>query len=221
MNEKIKRSLALFFAALLLVCMGVTAFAAEGVSATPVPSTGEQEIGGEDVDPEQFNALDPVSLPVGGSYKLAQGGTTYQVTLSWSGLSFTYHETTNGTWNTETHDYDTTTPAKWTSGDAGTSGSITLVNDSNGEVSSVISATMKSEVVGGNVRMRYSRSADMSGAQVVPYAGLQDTLGAAEGGWPGGTVTYYFLPNYEPTYNFGGGSEVQIGTITVTVKATE
>lgn len=57
----------------------------------------------------------------------SSGGNIYSVNVSWQALEFTYTGETVAGWNPGTHQYDSTTPAAWTS----TTNNITVTNHSN------------------------------------------------------------------------------------------
>ncbi len=205
-----KKLTALLLATLLLAGMGTAAFASG-------PSGGV-DMGGTSGSP--IGDIDPVSLPINGSFQTIAGGDpVYQVRLEWSGLEFTYHPRSNGTWDPDDLAYiGGNAAAKWTSGEDAASGSIKITNHSNADIAYKIEASMESATVGGSVRMRWSASSDMSGAaSVSPSAGLTGRLLAAETGFDPDSATFYFLPNGTPTTDFG--TDVSIGSITVSVSA--
>lgn len=209
-----KKLIALLLAVLLLAGMGTTAYAS-APAETPAPPTGGIDMGGSE---GTTGEIAPVSLPINGSFQPFDSGTVYQVRLEWSGLSFTYTPANNGTWDPETLSYSGGGAAKWVS-DAGTCGSITLTNHSEAAINYTISVSMENSVIGSNVLMRYSGHDDMSSPAYL--INLTDSLRQAVQGAGAASVTYYLLPDGTPRTNFGSGSKVQIGTITVTVSAAE
>lgn len=105
-----KKILALVLAAMLVMSMGITAFAAEGLVN-----------GGTD------------SAEVKGTYKGTAASTVYSVDISWAGLEFTYNGAYEGEWNPDTHSYDGATEAGWAEGE----GTITVTNHSNTDITAV------------------------------------------------------------------------------------
>lgn len=73
----------------------------------------------------------PWSHPVSGTYiPGSESATVYSVDITWGNLDFTYHGSSKGTWNPETHSYDGAIEAGW---DVNTA-QISVSNSSNAAV---------------------------------------------------------------------------------------
>ena len=211
-----KKLFALLLAVLLLAGMGTTAFASP--AATTAPESGSGNIG----DPNggsSIGELDPVSLPISGTFSTSLNtGTSYHVALSWSGLSFTYHEEQRGEWNWELHSYGSTQPAKWTSGEDGACGYITVANHSDAGVTVTITADMTMQDH-GTLNMGFATNQTMTSGLSINKKTV--TLESAESFDPGeaDSRTIFVLPRPGEFTDFG--ESVELGTITITVTAAE
>lgn len=212
-----KKLIALLLAVLVLAGMGTTAFA-DGPVETPFPTTGSADIGDPD-NGSPIEDLNPVVMPILGTFSMSGGsGNSYHVVLSWEGLSFTYHEEQRGEWDWKTHKYGSTTPAKWTSGENGVSGSITVTNHSDTGVTVTITADMTMQDH-GQLKMGFANNQTMTSGLSINKKTV--TLESAEYFDPGeaDSSTVYVLPRPGEFSDFG--KDVQLGTITVSVAAAE
>lgn len=137
-----KKLFAIILAVLLLAGMGVTVFADGG-------SDNTTEITEATTQP----------LTIFGTYRSYLSTDTISVAISWSGLSFTYHPRTQGTWNDVDHVWSDGQSAGW---DA-SNGKITIVNNSNVEIEVSYSAT---SLIGNNFALTFTDNQDnISGAR--------------------------------------------------------
>lgn len=79
------------------------------------------DVKGSDAQPDA--AQEPEEEPVTGESPLlaapmAEGPSTYSVTVTWTGLIFTYHPERKTGWNPESKTYQSTVEAHWTSSDS-------------------------------------------------------------------------------------------------------
>lgn len=131
---------------------------------------------------------------------VAQAGVTYNVTISWDSLTFTYDfKETAKTWNPETHSYDIAT-----SGDAAwnkTAAQVTVTNHSNGAVKVNATFGTSTTLESNGVKATLSNAV---------YT-LNSAEGTAVGSAPSGatTVTISGAP--------ADKSGFKLGTITLTV----
>jgi hypothetical protein len=104
-----KKFLAIALTLALALCMAVPAFATE-----------------PDIGTDNGTA----SVTVNGTYNAGSSAAeVISVDVSWGSMSFTYHDTVEGTWNDETHNFDGAVAAHWTcETDAN---KITVTNHSN------------------------------------------------------------------------------------------
>lgn len=108
--KKFFTTLALILA--LSLCVSLTAFATE-------PDIGENN--------------GTASVTVNGTYNAGSvAQEVISVDVSWGSMSFTYHDTVEGTWNDETHNFDDAVAAHWTC--ATNANKITVTNHSNTDV---------------------------------------------------------------------------------------
>jgi len=122
----------------------------------------------------------------------------YNVDIAWGDLTFTYSETTEKTWNPDTHTYDTETSGGWDK----TETTIKVTNHSNVSVDVAMSVApvagtgVNVSLTGGNGTLAAGVEGDVSGA-----ASVTGTLKIS--GTPNDTVTE---------------AGVKVGEITVTIK---
>ena len=104
-----KKLLAIALTLALALCLAVPAFAAE-------PDIGTNN--------------GTASVKVNGTYAAGSAADeVISVDVSWGSMSFTYHDTVEGSWNDETHNFDGAVAAHWTcETDAN---KITVTNHSN------------------------------------------------------------------------------------------
>jgi hypothetical protein len=104
-----KKFLAIALTLALALCMAVPAFAAE-------PDIGTNN--------------GTASVTVNGTYNAGSSAAeVISVDVSWGSMSFTYHDTVEGTWNDETHNFDGAVAAHWTC--ETNANKITVTNHSN------------------------------------------------------------------------------------------
>ena len=87
---------------------------------------------------------------------------TYNVSVSWSGLSFTYHEPSKGTWNPATQTYTGAGAGYWTTSDGNGYGTITVKSDQEIDFSNMFDvkiAFKKNEGFTPFLAMRFSETA--------------------------------------------------------------
>lgn len=104
-----KKIFAILLAALMLMSLSVTAFAAE------LPDNTTDDNKSKDVTANYVEATST--------------GAVYLVDIAWGSMEFTYHAASEGTWNPETHTYDGAAVASWTY-DAGAN-EVKVTNHSN------------------------------------------------------------------------------------------
>lgn len=104
-----KKTLSLILALTLALSMGITAF------ATDMTVNGDKN---HNVSANYVAGTD--------------GGTTYGVDITWGNMTFTYTDSSKGTWNADDHVYENGTEAKWTC--AEDADKITVVNHSNASI---------------------------------------------------------------------------------------
>ena len=123
----------------------------------------------------------------------------YFVELNWGDLIFTYSETTEKTWNPNTHTYEeTVTESGWDK----TQANITVINHSNVEVD--VTMSLKA-VEGTGVEVK------LSGGNATLAAGVEgDVSGAAS---VTGVLTVSGTPNDTVT-----AAGIKVGKITVTIE---
>ena len=126
---------------------------------TPNTTTSEIMESGS-MDPEQdYNVIaDPVAAPAA-----MDASPTYKVTISWSGMSFTYHAAKGSEWNTDTLKYEGG-ESYWTSKDSEQRyGTISITATSLSE-SDELTATLEFKQDGsftaGKIGMRFSDNAE-------------------------------------------------------------
>lgn len=179
----------------------------------PIPSenTGaEQSEMAEDDDLENA-AGDP-------SPTLLNDAPTYTVSISWTGMSFTYHAESGGTWNTDgdTIGYTAGTPAYWSSSDGDKNyGTITIEAENltadDGSLTVTLKFTQDPNFTAGELAMRFSySSSDVGSADPTQY---QTALNS------GNTErTVYAVPavagDMKPFSN-----DSKLGTVTLTIAA--
>lgn len=89
-----KKIFAVLLAALMLMSLSVTAFAAE------LPANATDDAKSKDVTANYVGAN--------------SGGTVYKVDIEWGSMEFTYTAASNGSWDPDNHTYTGATEAKWT-----------------------------------------------------------------------------------------------------------
>lgn len=118
--KKSKKAAAVMAAAVLSVGMTATAFAAQ-----TSPATINTVPGG-------------VAIDVTGSYDgtTTDGALVYKIDVAWGSMAFTYEASATRSWNTTTHQYDTTSDGVgvWKADSEGISNKITVTNHSNAAV---------------------------------------------------------------------------------------
>lgn len=107
-----KKIFAILLAALMLMSLSVTAFAAE-VPADKVNGDKSKDV---TANYEAVDASDPV----------------YKVDIEWGSMEFTYTAASEGTWNPETHKYEDASAAAWTY--ATGANEVKVTNHSNADV---------------------------------------------------------------------------------------
>ena len=122
----------------------------------------------------------------------------YFVDLNWDGLTFTYTETAEKTWNPNTHSYTTETSGAWDKTEA----KITVTNHSNVDVDVTMSVTPVSGT-GVNVAI--------SGGNATLAAGVVDQKDNAD--FVTGTMTISGKPNDTVT-----AAGVKVASVTVTIE---
>ena len=106
-----KKLISLALVIVMMMSLGITAFAAE----------------------EVLNDVGTCKQDVTGTYVAGTtGGTVYHVTVEWTAMDFTYHAVQEPVWNPETLTYSKCEDAYW----EGT-GTITVTNRSNAKISAV------------------------------------------------------------------------------------
>ena len=122
----------------------------------------------------------------------------YNVDIAWGDLTFTYSETTEKTWNPDTHTYDEAVTGGWDK----TESSVTVTNHSNVAVDVAMSVT---PVAGTGVNV------SLTGGSATLAAGVEgDVSGAAS---VTGTLKISGTPNDTVTE-----AGVKVGEITVTIE---
>ncbi|MBO5322799.1 MAG: hypothetical protein J6A88_01695 [Oscillospiraceae bacterium] len=122
----------------------------------------------------------------------------YNVDIQWGELTFTYSETTEKTWNPDTHTYDTDVSGGWDK----TETAIKVTNHSNVAVDVAMSVTpvagtgVNVSLTGGNATLAAGVEGDVSGAAFVT-----------------GTLKISGTPNSTVT-----AAGVKVGEITVTIE---
>ena len=132
-------------------------------------STGSSEVSQEPVGNEADGDMQPASNgePITNGEILGDSplsvNSTYNVTVSWTGMEFTFHEGSKGTWNPNADPpaWESPTDSYWTSNGEGDCGTITITNKTVGEENSLtvnISFTKDPAFGSKTVRMRFSES---------------------------------------------------------------
>lgn len=171
-----KKMISLILTLTMLMSLSITAFAAEGVTS-----------GGMDMS------------EVKGTYSSTATVTVYSVDIVWEDLSFTYNGAFEGNWNPKTHEYEDANAAGWAAG----SGTITVINHSNTEITATPSYTAKDGYE--------SASMNFSTAALKVESADNGVDGAA-----GTAVTRTITVT--PTGSLPEGTEnATIGTITITI----
>lgn len=196
-----KRIFSIILAALLLVCLGASAFASSD------PGAGNNEEVTESVGGE---------VPVQGTYKLLEESETIYVSMTWSGMSFTYTPEHKGDWDPKNHEYKKNVEAKWESSDNKGYGTISFSNHSDPSVIDTIQVTLtfeKNPLITGTVRMKFSETTDVASKT----SGLSYSIALDANTGRSGTIPkdVYVLPAVGGTVSeFPGNS---LGTIKVTI----
>jgi hypothetical protein len=93
-RKPMKKLLAIVLTLALALCLAVPAFAAES-----------------SINADNGTA----SVKVNGTYTAGSSAAeVISVDVSWGSMSFTYHDTVEGSWNDETHNFDNAVAAYWT-----------------------------------------------------------------------------------------------------------
>jgi len=145
------------------------------------------------------NGANGQSASVTAQYKPgAVGSTVYNVDIKWGSLEFTYTDSSKGTWNPTTHQYENAEGAKW-SCESGAN-VITITNHSNADVTATASYTPASgyETIG----MTFNNNSITLATADNSTADKQTT----------GTITV--IPNGALPQN---SSSAVIGTITISI----
>lgn len=139
---------------------------------------------------------------------------TYKVSISWSGMNFTYHHAPDATWDPDTLQYSSGSKSYWTSGTGDTRyGTITITAESLTD-EDTLTATLEFKqsdsfsVNQGQIGMRFST--DPRKVATAKVKNIEQALDSTNS-----TVAVYAVPaeiNLEP---FEGN--VQLGTVTLTI----
>lgn len=114
-----KKIFAVLLAALMLMSLSVTAFAAE------LPANATDDAKSKDVTAEYVGAT--------------SGGVVYKVDIEWGSMEFTYTAASNGNWDPDSHTYTGATEAKWTYTEG--ANAVKVTNHSNADVTVNITNT--------------------------------------------------------------------------------
>lgn len=148
----------------------------------------------------------------------AAASPTYKISISWTGMSFTYHAKSGGQWNTDGDriGYSEETPAYWSSSDGGKRyGTITIkaenLTPSDGSITATLNFAQDSAFSSGQLAMRFSTSSsDVGSVDPMP---LQLALNSSIS-----EVTVYAVPcvggDMKPFSN-----DTKLGTVTLTIAA--
>ena len=107
-----KKIFAVLLAALMLMSLSVTAFAAE------LPADATDDAKSKDVTAKYVGAT--------------SGGVVYKVDIEWGSMEFTYTAASDGNWDPDSHTYTGATAAKWTFDEG--ANKINVTNHSNAAV---------------------------------------------------------------------------------------
>ena len=118
-----KKIFAVLLAALMLMSLSVTAFAAE------LPADATDDAKSKDVTAKYVGAT--------------SGGVVYKVDIEWGSMEFTYTAASNGNWDPESHTYTGATEAKWTYTEG--ANEVKVTNHSNADVTVDITNTNVTE----------------------------------------------------------------------------
>lgn len=160
-----KKTISLLLALLIVMSLPLTAFATDNVSVS----------GGTK------------SADVKGTYSGSTPAPVYSVDISWEGLDFTYNAATKGNWNADTHTYSGGTVAGWAAG----TGTITITNHSNADITAVPSYTKGSGYENANMNFSSNTltvaTAD-NGTNGAPGSAVTETITVTPtGSLPSGT----------------------------------
>lgn len=142
---------------------------------------------------------DSDSCDVKGTYNSKAVVAVYSVDIVWKDLNFTYNSAFEGTWNPKTHEYENGTTAGWSAG----TGTITVTNHSNTDITATPSYAAKPEY----------ESAGMSfSSKALKVKTADNGVDGAAGTAVVGTITV------TPTGSLPEGTEkATIGSITITI----
>lgn len=178
----------------------------------PIPSesTGTEQSDMAEDDALEIGADEPSPI-------LSNEAPTYKVSISWTGMSFTYHAESGGTWNTDgdTIGYTAGTPAYWSSSDGDKNyGTITIEAQSltdDDELTATLEFKQDSEFTAGRIGMRFSDNAGtLSGKNPRKYTTSLNVDTAK--------ATVYAVPAVSGSLEPFEGS-VNLGTVTLTITA--
>lgn len=196
-------------------------------------STGSSEVSQESAGNEADGDTQPASNagPVSDDEILSDpppaSNSTYNVTVSWTGMEFTFHEGTKGTWNPNADPpaWESPTDSYWTSNGENSCGTITITNKTVGEENSLtvnIKFTKDSAFGSKTVRMRLSE--DSSAVQNSTTYSMSDIVVAAPTS-SGSTVEKKIYVFPAKGKDVGAADFIaasnKLGTITVTIVPEE
>lgn len=175
-----KKFFALLLAVMMIATMSVTAFAAES----------------ELTNDKKSESVDVTAKYASG---VTDGGTVYNVDISWDSMEFTYTESGVNTWNPEKHEYEVVgTGGAWNH----TTSTVTVTNHSNAAVTAKFSF---SPVAGGTV------TGSFNNATVALPSAVDKATDAAE---LTGTSDFTIDGTVASTQT----TAAKVGTITITIE---
>ena len=195
--------------------------APEGDASIGDSEASQEPTGNEaEGDMQPANNAEPVSNGEMLSDPSPASNATYNVTVEWTGLSFTYHEPEKGTWNPTTKTYDGGGAGYWTASDGNAYGTIKVTSKQEMDFSNMFDVKFsfkKNADFTPFLAMRFSDDPDSVKTSMKATGNLRFTTETGQN--PQSIYLYPYYDEKDMNAEVFANANNTLGTITITIEA--